>query len=480
MVAAPLSGGLRIAVIKFEGLLRKRSNVHAKLVPARQAQQLHLRPKLSPQYLAMTVSEPSGSMRRGARLVSRAVPHETRDTVRACRLILSGLVHMHVAASRTGVSVISTNPTNNRMLRSLRISSITGVSSTAGMAVVRRCVATFVVAVALIPVTAVASMGAGTTAVAPATSDPLAVAAANALDLLKGGIGGLQAPAPKPTLPTPVTSVPAAPVPSSPTQPVQPSVPPVAQPGQPAPPSTWPSTVVPYNPPTAPLASSASSASFSGLGNAVEFSQQFAGPAPISMLPAPTTVSPPVILPVVETTVPTQVVPTSAAKKAKKQAAPVVVGAAPAAPVAGGSYDGARRAVADLVAARLSTVSGDALDQAWANADPRRMVAVYAALAQVGTAYRYSGNEPGGFDCSGLTSYAWGVAGVKLPRTSTDQINAANPRSPNQLLPGDLVWRPGHIMMYLGAGENVIDSPQTGKTVRVRQWGRTSRYGSPI
>jgi NlpC/P60 family len=167
-------------------------------------------------------------------------------------------------------------------------------------------------------------------------------------------------------------------------------------------------------------------------------------------------------------------------KSSKKVAAPVVVGSAPVSPAAGGSYDGARRAVAELVAARLTTISVDALDRAWANAEPRRMVAVYAALAQVGTSYRYSGNEPGGFDCSGLTSYAWGVAGVKIPRTSTDQINAASPRTADQLLPGDLVWRPGHIMMYLGAGENVIDSPQTGKTVRVRQWGRTSRYGSPL
>jgi cell wall-associated NlpC family hydrolase len=336
--------------------------------------------------------------------------------------------------------------------------------SAAHSAVFRRCVATCVITAALIPMTAVASLGAGTTAVAPATSDPLAVAAANALDLLKGGVGGLQAPAVQSTVPQPTLPTPAAP-PSAPI--TAPSTQPVVSPGQSAP-STWPSSVVPYAPSAA-----------SGLASQSRYLEQFAqGPAAVSMLPAPST-APSVTLPVAET-IPPQVVVTTVKKSSKKVAAPVVVGSAPVSPAAGGSYDGARRAVAELVAARLTTISVDALDRAWANAEPRRMVAVYAALAQVGTSYRYSGNEPGGFDCSGLTSYAWGVAGVKIPRTSTDQINAASPRTADQLLPGDLVWRPGHIMMYLGAGENVIDSPQTGKTVRVRQWGRTSRYGSPL
>jgi peptidoglycan DL-endopeptidase CwlO len=120
------------------------------------------------------------------------------------------------------------------------------------------------------------------------------------------------------------------------------------------------------------------------------------------------------------------------------------------------------------------------LDRAWASAEPRRMVAVLAALSQVGTPYRYAGNEPGGFDCSGLTSFAWGVAGVKIPRTSSDQIAAVSPRSADALLPGDLVWRPGHVMMYIGVGDLVVDSPQTGKSITIRSWGRTSRYGSPI
>jgi peptidoglycan DL-endopeptidase CwlO len=138
--------------------------------------------------------------------------------------------------------------------------------------------------------------------------------------------------------------------------------------------------------------------------------------------------------------------------------------------------------LAELVATRagLPAGSGITLDAIWANAEPRRLKALFSALAQVGTPYRYTGNEPGGFDCSGLTSFSWAAAGVKIPRISGDQINAASPRAQAQLLPGDLVWHPGHIMMYVGIGQIIVDSPQTGKTVTVRPWARASRFGSPI
>lgn len=125
------------------------------------------------------------------------------------------------------------------------------------------------------------------------------------------------------------------------------------------------------------------------------------------------------------------------------------------------------RAMAKVVGPRTKTDPA-ALEAAWLRTDARRMKAVLTALAQVGTRYRYAGNKPGGFDCSGLTSYAWAQAGVTIPRTSTLQYEGLPKKSPADLLPGDIVWHPGHVSMYLGAGQAVVDAPQTGKTVLVK------------
>ena len=176
------------------------------------------------------------------------------------------------------------------------------------------------------------------------------------------------------------------------------------------------------------------------------------------------------------TTVPLTVPPsTPAVTVAATGPVPVVAsGGDPAA-----TYPAYRAQLAFEVAGR-NGAAAQALDAVWAQTDQRRLVAVFTALAQVGTPYRFSGNTVGGFDCSGLTSFAWAAAGFTIPRISTDQINAAAPRSADQLQPGDLVWRPGHIAMYAGVGQLVIDSPQTGRLVGIKKWGFVTRFGSPI
>lgn len=138
-----------------------------------------------------------------------------------------------------------------------------------------------------------------------------------------------------------------------------------------------------------------------------------------------------------------------------------------------------RAQLAQEVATR-SGLNAAALDAVWARTDERRLTALFTGLAQVGTYYRSGGTDPSGFDCSGFTGYSWSAAGVKLPRSSGDQINAIAPRTQDQLQPGDLVWRSGHIAMYVGMGEIVVDSPQTGRAVGVKQWGKVSRFGSPV
>ena len=125
-------------------------------------------------------------------------------------------------------------------------------------------------------------------------------------------------------------------------------------------------------------------------------------------------------------------------------------------------------ALAKVVGPRTKTDPA-ALEAVWLRTEPRRMKAILTAMAQVGTRYHYSGNQPGGFDCSGLTSYAWSQAGVKIPRTSTLQYQGLARKSAADLLPGDIVWHPGHVSMYLGVDQAVIDAPQTGKTVEVKK-----------
>ncbi len=114
----------------------------------------------------------------------------------------------------------------------------------------------------------------------------------------------------------------------------------------------------------------------------------------------------------------------------------------------------------------------------------RSSLAVQAALAQQGTPYRYATSTPGvGFDCSGLTAYAWGQAGVGLPHQSRAQF-AATPRVPiSQAQPGDLLffYSPiSHVSIYLGNGIQV-HAPSTGKTVSTASvnWGKVVGVGRP-
>jgi cell wall-associated NlpC family hydrolase len=75
-----------------------------------------------------------------------------------------------------------------------------------------------------------------------------------------------------------------------------------------------------------------------------------------------------------------------------------------------------------------------------------------------------------GFDCSGLTRFAFAGVGVLLPRWSGDQYNAGRKVSPSQAKRGDLLfWGPGgsqHEAIYLGGGQ-MIEAQQTGVPVKV-------------
>ncbi|MDT0459830.1 NlpC/P60 family protein [Streptomyces sp. DSM 41527] len=101
-------------------------------------------------------------------------------------------------------------------------------------------------------------------------------------------------------------------------------------------------------------------------------------------------------------------------------------------------------------------------------ASGRAAAAVAAVRAAVGRPYAWGGNGPSAFDCSGLTQWAYGRAGVSLPRTSQAQRGAGRQVPLSQAQPGDLViYRAdgSHVGMYVGNG-HVVHAPYPGARVR--------------
>lgn len=92
--------------------------------------------------------------------------------------------------------------------------------------------------------------------------------------------------------------------------------------------------------------------------------------------------------------------------------------------------------------------------------------AVAAARSVIGTPYLWGGTTVNGFDCSGLTQWAWQQAGVDLPRTA-DQQAVGRAVSYAELQPGDLLIWDGHSAMYAGEGQ-IIEAGDPVQTNPVR------------
>lgn len=87
--------------------------------------------------------------------------------------------------------------------------------------------------------------------------------------------------------------------------------------------------------------------------------------------------------------------------------------------------------------------------------DERVARALGFAHAQVGKRYCWGGTGPRCFDCSGLVQAAWRWGGVKLPRTSSAQGRALREVPLDQVRPGDILWWPRHVGLYIGGGQMI-------------------------
>lgn len=109
---------------------------------------------------------------------------------------------------------------------------------------------------------------------------------------------------------------------------------------------------------------------------------------------------------------------------------------------------------------------------------PKAAVAIEFARAQLGKPYKYAATGPSSYDCSGLTMRAWGAAGVSMPHFSGAQVNMFPSVPLNALQPGDLVFRPGHIGLYIGNGL-MIHAPQTGDVVKIAPIRKITKAARP-
>lgn len=87
---------------------------------------------------------------------------------------------------------------------------------------------------------------------------------------------------------------------------------------------------------------------------------------------------------------------------------------------------------------------------------------IAAAYSQLGVPYVWGGTMPGvGLDCSGLTQYCYRQAGIAIPRNSEDQAAFGRKVPVSEASPGDILWRPGHVAIYIG-DDRYIHEPHSG------------------
>ena len=91
------------------------------------------------------------------------------------------------------------------------------------------------------------------------------------------------------------------------------------------------------------------------------------------------------------------------------------------------------------------------------------------AIQQIGLPYQYGGNNPKGFDCSGLVQYSFARSGIIVPRTTSEQIKYFTEIPRSQLKAGDLVFfkidnRQRHVAIMLNA-HDFVHAPSSGKNV---------------
>ena len=92
-----------------------------------------------------------------------------------------------------------------------------------------------------------------------------------------------------------------------------------------------------------------------------------------------------------------------------------------------------------------------------------RQALVDAAMLYQGTHYRWGGKSPMGIDCSGLVSTAYMLCGILIYRDAHIMEDfPIHEISLENVKPGDLLFFPGHVAMYLGHGRYCHSTGRSG------------------
>ena len=94
-----------------------------------------------------------------------------------------------------------------------------------------------------------------------------------------------------------------------------------------------------------------------------------------------------------------------------------------------------------------------------------RKAVVENAMQYLGTQYRWGGRTSLGVDCSGLASESYLLSGIIIFRDAKIQPGFPVREIPKEeMLPGDLMYFPGHIAMYIGDGRYIHSTGKIGNS----------------
>ena len=97
--------------------------------------------------------------------------------------------------------------------------------------------------------------------------------------------------------------------------------------------------------------------------------------------------------------------------------------------------------------------------------------AANTAVAMIGKPYKYRGDSPEGFDCSGLVRYSYLAAGLSVPHGTKPLRKVTRPVSLQEIRKGDLLFfnergkKNSHVGIYL-EDDIFVHAPSSGGNVR--------------